>query len=94
MHRLAQVWPLTIDDFALQPMDATEPADFYELVVARHHNTSTVLTSNRGRDDLPAMIRDAPPAAAVDTVYLLKARPSASLSRRLFGLMSVQFCSM
>jgi hypothetical protein len=34
MHRLAQVWLPTIDDFALQPMDATEPADFYELVVA------------------------------------------------------------
>jgi hypothetical protein len=29
-------------------MDATETADFYELVVARHHKASTVLTSNRG----------------------------------------------
>jgi len=28
-------------------MDATAAADFYELVVARHHKASTVLTSNR-----------------------------------------------
>ena len=37
MRRLTQVRLLLIDDFALQPMDATETADFYELVVARHH---------------------------------------------------------
>ena len=36
MRRLAQVRLLIIDDFALQPMDATATADFYELVVARH----------------------------------------------------------
>jgi DNA replication protein DnaC len=36
MRRLAQIRLLIIDDFALQPMDATETADFYELVVARH----------------------------------------------------------
>ena len=32
--RLAQIRLLVIDDFALQPMDATATADFYELVVA------------------------------------------------------------
>jgi IstB-like ATP binding protein len=47
MRRLAQVQLLLIDDFALQPLDATETADFYELVVARHHKASTVTTSNR-----------------------------------------------
>jgi hypothetical protein len=31
-------------------MDATATADFYELVVARHHKASTVLTSNRDPD--------------------------------------------
>ena len=36
MRRLTQVQLLLIDDFALQPLDATETADFYELVVARH----------------------------------------------------------
>ncbi|MEY8017407.1 ATP-binding protein [Mycobacterium servetii] len=50
MRRLAQIRLLIIDDFALQPMDATATADFYELVVARHQRASTVLTSNRSPD--------------------------------------------
>jgi IstB-like ATP binding protein len=58
MRRLAQTRLLIIDDFALQPMDATQTADFYELVVARHHNASTVLTSNRGPDEWLAMMSD------------------------------------
>ena len=58
MRRLAQTRLLIIDDFALQPMDATETADFYELVVARHHKASTVLTSNRGPDEWLAMMSD------------------------------------
>ena len=59
MRRLAQTRLLIIDDFALQPMDATQTADFYELVVARHHKASTVLTSNRGPDEWLAMMSDA-----------------------------------
>jgi DNA replication protein DnaC len=58
MRRLAGVRLLLIDDFALQPMDATETADFYELVVARHHKASTVLTSNRSPDEWLAMMND------------------------------------
>ena len=58
MRRLAQVQLLVIDDFALQPMDATATADFYELVVARHHKASTVLTSNRTPDDWLAIMSD------------------------------------
>jgi DNA replication protein DnaC len=58
MRRLAQVRLLLIDDFALQPMDATETADFYELVVARHHQAATVLTSNRSPDEWLAMMSD------------------------------------
>ena len=58
MRRLAQVQLLIIDDFALQPMDATATADFYELVVARHHKASTVLTSNRGPDEWLAIMSD------------------------------------
>jgi hypothetical protein len=42
-----------------QPMDATETADFDELVVAFHHKASTVLTSNCGPDEWLAMISDA-----------------------------------
>jgi DNA replication protein DnaC len=58
MRRLAQVQLLIIDDFALQPMDATATADFYELVVARHHKASTVLTSNRDPDEWLAIMSD------------------------------------
>ena len=58
MRRLAQVRLLLIDDFALQPMDATETADFYELVVARHHRASTVTTSNRTPDEWLTMMSD------------------------------------
>ena len=47
-----------IDDFALQPMDATATADFYELVVARHQKASTVLTSNRSPDEWLAIMTD------------------------------------
>ena len=58
MRRLAQVRLLLIDDFALQPMDATETADFYELVIARHHKASTVLTSNREPSEWLTMMSD------------------------------------
>ncbi len=58
MRRLAQIQLLIIDDFALQPMDATATADFYELVVARHRKASTVLTSNRGPDEWLAIMSD------------------------------------
>ena len=58
MRRLTQVQLLLIDDFALQPLDATETADFYELVVARHHQASTVTTSNREPDEWLTMMSD------------------------------------
>jgi DNA replication protein DnaC len=58
MRRLAQVQLLVIDDFALQPLDATETADFYELVVARHHTAATVTTSNREPDEWLTMMSD------------------------------------
>jgi DNA replication protein DnaC len=89
LRRLARIRLPTIDDFALQPMDAIETADFYELVVARHHNTSTVLTSNRSLDELPAMIRDAPLAAAVDrftsTTHVIPSACQITHSRTSFG---------
>lgn len=47
MRKLIGVDLLIIDDFALQPLDATETADIYELCVERHHSSATVLTSNR-----------------------------------------------
>jgi DNA replication protein DnaC len=47
MRKLTRVELLILDDFALQPMDPAETADFYELIVERHGKTSTVITSNR-----------------------------------------------
>jgi len=58
MRRLAHVQLLLIDDFCLQPLDATETADFYELVVERHHKTATVLTSNREPNEWLALMAD------------------------------------
>ncbi|MEO7194918.1 MAG: IS21-like element helper ATPase IstB [Pseudonocardiaceae bacterium] len=58
MRRLAHVDLLILDDFALQPLDATETTDFYELIVERHRKTATVLTSNRDPSEWLAMMAD------------------------------------
>lgn len=47
IRRLVATDVLILDDFALQPMDAVATADFYELIVERHHKAATVITSNR-----------------------------------------------
>jgi DNA replication protein DnaC len=49
---------LIIDDFALQRLDPTETADFYELVVERHKVAATVLTSNREPVEWLTMLAD------------------------------------
>jgi DNA replication protein DnaC len=58
MRRLAGVELLILDDFALQPLDATETADFYEICVERHQRASTVVTSNRTAEEWLAMMAD------------------------------------
>lgn len=58
MRRLTQVQLLLIDDFALQKLDPTETADFYEPVVARHRTAATVVTSNRTADEWLPMMSD------------------------------------
>jgi len=58
MRRLAHVQVLIIDDLCLQALDATETADFYELVVEKHHKTSIVITSNREPNEWLAMMAD------------------------------------
>jgi DNA replication protein DnaC len=58
MRRLARVELLIIDDFALKAMDQTETADFYELIVVRHHKTATILTSNRDASEWIALMSD------------------------------------
>jgi DNA replication protein DnaC len=47
MRRLLRVDLLIVDDFALQPLDALDTADIYELIVERHRAAATVTTSNR-----------------------------------------------
>ncbi|MGH3649118.1 MAG: IS21-like element helper ATPase IstB [Acidimicrobiia bacterium] len=47
MRRLIRVDLLILDDFALQPLDGTDTADIYELIVERHRRSATVVTSNR-----------------------------------------------
>lgn len=58
MRKLMRVDVLILDDFALQSLDATETADFYELVVERHRRASTVITSNREPAEMLAMMAD------------------------------------
>jgi DNA replication protein DnaC len=47
IRKLVRADLLVLDDFALQPMDALDTADIYELIVERHRASSTVVTSNR-----------------------------------------------
>lgn len=58
MRRLAAVELLILDDFALQPLDATQTADFYQLCVERHQRASTVVTSNRTAEEWLSMMAD------------------------------------
>ncbi len=58
MRRLAAVELLILDDFALQPLDAAETADFYQLCAERHQRASTVVTSNRTPEEWLSMMAD------------------------------------
>jgi DNA replication protein DnaC len=58
MRRLAGADLLILDDFALQPLDPTETADFYQLCVERHQRASTILTSNRTAEEWLSMMAD------------------------------------
>lgn len=58
MRKLIGVELLLIDDFALQALDATETADVYGLVIERHHQAATVLTSNRDPSEWLAVMAD------------------------------------
>jgi len=70
MRKLIGVDLLIIDDFALQPLDATETADIYELCVERHRVAATVLTSNRDPSEWLAVMAD--PLLAQSAVDRLK----------------------
>jgi DNA replication protein DnaC len=70
MRKLVGVDLLLIDDFALQPLDATETSDTYELCVERHHQAATVLTSNRDPSEWLAVMAN--PLLAQSAVDRLK----------------------
>jgi DNA replication protein DnaC len=59
LRKLIGVDLLIIDDFCLTPLDATETADLYDLIVERHHRASTVVTSNRDPSEWLAVMADA-----------------------------------
>ncbi len=59
MRKLLRVDLLIIDDFALQPLDAADTTDVYELIVERHRSGATVVTSNREPVEWLGLMADA-----------------------------------
>jgi DNA replication protein DnaC len=57
MRKLHRVELLILDDLALQPLDAVQTNDL-KLVVERHQQASTVITSNREPPEILAMMAD------------------------------------
>ena len=47
VRKLLRTDLLILDDFCLQPMDAADTADIYEIILERHRAAATVVTSNR-----------------------------------------------
>ena len=47
-----------LDDFGLHRLSAQQSADFYELIIERHHRSSIVITSNRGVDEWLGLFDD------------------------------------
>lgn len=47
IRKLLRVDLLILGDFALTSLDSNDTSDIYELVVERHRNKSTIITSNR-----------------------------------------------
>ena len=58
MRKLHRVELLILDDLALHPLDATQTNDFYQLIVERHQQASTIVTSNREPPEILAMMAD------------------------------------
>jgi DNA replication protein DnaC len=58
IRKLTGTQLLIIDDLALQRLDATETADFYQLCVERHQKTATIITSNRTPEEWLSMMAD------------------------------------
>ncbi len=59
IRKLLRVDLLILDDFCLQPMDAADTADIYEIIVERHRAAATIITSNREPAEWLALMADA-----------------------------------
>jgi len=59
IRKLLRVDLLIVDDFALQPLDALDTADVYEIIVERHRVAATVVTSNREPIEWLGLMTDA-----------------------------------
>jgi DNA replication protein DnaC len=49
---------LIIDDFALRRLDHQQSSDFYEVILERHRQASTIVTSNRSIDEWIPLFED------------------------------------
>lgn len=58
IRKLIRVDLLVLDDLCLQRLDTADTADFYELVVERHRQAATVVTSNREPVEWLALMAD------------------------------------
>jgi DNA replication protein DnaC len=58
IRKLLRTDLLILDDFCLQPMDAADTADIYEIIVERHRTAATITTSNREPAEWLAMMAD------------------------------------
>jgi DNA replication protein DnaC len=58
MRKLHRIDLLILDDLALHPVDATDTSDFYELIVERHRQASTIITSTREPPEMRTMMAD------------------------------------
>jgi DNA replication protein DnaC len=59
LRKLLRVDLLILDDFCLQPLDAVDTADIYEIIVERHRKASTLTTSNREPIEWLGLMADA-----------------------------------
>lgn len=49
---------LVVDDLGLRPLTGDEPGDIYEIIRQRYQRGSTIITTNRDVEELPALFGD------------------------------------